>query len=99
MQTIEFEANIINGVIEVPAKYRDFHDKYAKVSLSVEDDSIQEKEKEAPAEAKEIEMTDVENIDLNFNIAAQALDLSEIKISCFNDVNPVEYQRKIRDAR
>ena len=96
MKTVEFKANIINGVIKVPDEYKDLHDKHANVTLSVKDDSIQEKK---PDLEKEIEITSNENVDLTLDIQAQALDLSEIKVSCFNDVNPVEYQRKIRDAR
>ncbi len=96
MKTVEFEVNIINGIIKVPDEYKDLHDKHAKVTLSVKDDSIKEKE---PKLIKEIEITHKEETNLTLDIQAQALDLSEIKISCFNDVNPVEYQRKIRDAR
>ncbi len=96
MQTVEFEANIINGIIEVPPKYRDLHDKYAKVTLCVEDDKISEDE---VIPSCEIEISNDKSLDLNPNAKAQALDLSQISISCFDDVNPVEYQRKIRDAR
>ena len=29
----------------------------------------------------------------------QTLDFSECEVTCFKDINPVDYQRKIRDAK
>ncbi len=96
MKIVEFEVNIMDGIIKVPDEYKDLHDKHAKVTLSVKDDSIQDNNSLPPKETK---ITHSQNVDLSLNIEAQALDLSGIKISCFDDVNPVEYQRKIRDER
>ena len=29
----------------------------------------------------------------------QSLDFSQCEVACFKDINPVDYQRKIRDAK
>lgn len=96
MQTVEFETNIINGVITVPEQYKDLHDVSAKVTLTVENSPAEDIE---PDIIENIEISASKELEINLNQNSQALDLSNCNVTCFKDVNPVEYQRKIRDAR
>jgi hypothetical protein len=78
LHTIEFDAEIIDGIINVPQEFHEVFNGYVKVILVTQ--SNQGTNKESTEKTK-------------------ILDFSKHQISSFQDINPVEFQRRIRDAK
>jgi len=90
MQTIEFEAEIVNGMIVVPKNYNNFYNTRAKIVIM---------ELKNLNESHEITLdNNSKPIDLEKS-SVQLLDFSKYKISCFQNINAIEYQRETRDAK
>ncbi len=80
MHSIEFKAEIVDGIIKVPQEYKDFQNAYVSLALTMQNDS------------RKSSITRLKD-----NI--QTLDFSQCEVTCFQDINPVDFQRKIRDAK
>jgi len=78
LHTIEFDAEISNGVINVPQEFQEVFNGYVKVILATQSNPNSGKDS--------TEKTKI-------------LDFSQHQISSFQDINPVEFQRRIRDAK
>jgi len=78
LHTIEFDTEIIDGVINVPQEFTEVYNGYVKVILVTQT---------SPNNSKEL----TEN--------SKILDFSKHQILSFKDINPVEFQRRIRDAK
>lgn len=80
MHSVEFKAEIVDGIITVPPEYKDFQNAYVLLTLTMQDDA-----RKTPKTRLKDNM--------------QSLDFSQCSVNCFQDINPVDYQRKIRDAK
>jgi len=78
LHTIEFDAEISNGVINVPQEFQEVFNGYVKVILVTQSNPNSSKDS---------------------NEKTKILDFSKHQISSFQDINPVEFQRRIRDAK
>jgi hypothetical protein len=99
MGKIEFKTQVIDGLLKVPEKYRDMHN--AIVNVVLEEEVVIERRKD-DGHNKNLHLTDRREIGIMLNLAEikeQSLDFSEINIDCFKNINPLEYQRNIRDGK
>jgi len=80
LQSIEFKAEINDGIIKIPKKYENFQNKFVLLKLTEQED---------------LRKTPLERIKENI----QTLDFSKCEVTSFKDINPVDYQRTIRDAK
>lgn len=71
MYAVEFEADIQNGVLQIPDQFPRFQKGHAKVLLMVEEPSVPEKE--------------------------DRIDFSQCSVNAFNGIDPLEYQKTLRD--
>ncbi len=90
MQTVEFEIEIIDDMIKVPKKYNSFYNKWAKVSITILEETIKIPHKELDNSSKPIDLG---------KSSVQLLDFSKYETACFKNINAVEYQRETRDAK
>ena len=99
MGKIEFKTQVIDGLLKVPEKYRDMHN--AIVTVVLEEDIAIERRKD-DGHNQNLTLTDRREIGVMLNLAEmkeQSLDFSQINIECFKNINPLEYQRNIRDGK
>jgi hypothetical protein len=78
LHTIEFDAKISDGIINVPQEFQEVFNGYVKVILVTQTSSSENK---------------------NLTEKSKILDFSQYQIKSFKDINPVEFQRRIRDAK
>ncbi len=90
MQTIEFEAEIIDGMIIVPKKYNNFYNTRAKIIIMELENLNKNQEMALNNNSKPIDLE---------KSSVQLLDFSKYKITCFQNINAIEYQRETRDAK
>jgi len=97
MSKVEFKAQIIDGVLTIPQEYQNLKNAVVRVVLEEDFENIERRQ-----EDKNIEFIDRRGSNLQTlieNAKESVLDFSELKIECFLSVNPLEYQRRLRDGK
>jgi hypothetical protein len=90
LNSIEFKTEIVKGIIKVPQEYKDFQNAHVLLSITL---------KSNPEVSPPKEVSPKVNPKAKLEDKVQTLDFSECEVTCFKDINPVDYQRKIRDAK
>jgi len=80
LNSVTFKTEIINGIMKVPNKYKEFQNSVVLVSLEEQEDTRK-------------------NPKTRLQDKIQVLDFSQLQVKCFKDINPVDYQRKLRDDK
>jgi hypothetical protein len=99
MGKIEFKTQVVDGMLKIPDQFKDIHNSI--VSVILEEELIEKREYDANPNNNSI-LTDRRSLGTMLNMAEikkKSLDFSQINIECFKNINPLEYQRNIRDGK
>jgi hypothetical protein len=100
MSKIEFKTQIVDGVLTIPQEYKDL--KNSVVHVILEEDLKDTEQIDRRKKDQEINLIDRRGSNLQAIVddaKENILDFSELKIECFLSVNPLEYQRRLRDGK
>ena len=97
MKKIEFKVKVVDGVIKVPKEYNEMQNSLVSVTLTSENVDRRE---EVSEEAETVLLDRRQRASTYVSKkSATSLDFSKVDVRCFENTNPIEYQRSVRNGR